>query len=99
MPVTRIGSVDLVNPAVALSVHCCHGCGARARRLHEHSSGALRACTDSRCDFHHGWRLEPAAHHELLLEVDGPNTVYAVPVDVTGVLLLALAVLWPGKRR
>lgn len=47
------------------------------------------------CPFRHGWRLEPAALHQLD-QVDGDHTVYAIPLNPDTTLNLEHAVLWPS---
>lgn len=95
-----MGSVSLSAPPAPLNTVCCHGCGARARELRgPNGRGPRWACTDPRCDFRRGWRLEAAARWPSLPQIDGPNTIYAVPLIENGHLWHEHAVLWPGRRR
>lgn len=76
----------------------CPGCGLNA--LEGDSATVLRwRCPDPRCRFANGWTLEPAATLPELDEVDGPNTVYAIPlVAPPGCARLDGAAPWPYRQ-
>ena len=74
----------------------CPGCGGSTV---DHGPGhhpSRYHCVDRACPFTNGWRLELAAHHDALEELEGPSTVYATPAGGDGALDFEHAVIWPS---
>jgi hypothetical protein len=88
---------DIAPPRAGAMPTICPGCFARAV---DRGRGIRPrfACADPLCDFTVGWILVPAAHYAHLDELDGPNTIYAVPYDAAGKkAYIGRARIWPPR--